>query len=265
MENIDHFLKACTALGVHQSDLFNTVDLFEEKNLSLVINSIIVLGNLMNKQEYYNGPRIQDSSKTTNLWSESLVMVEMEDENNVVPVELGPEEQELVDWINEQLERVSPSTNKINNITTDLRSGVVLLTLVEGLTGLKSDKWERSPKYLVDYIKNSGAVLTLLMSITFDKIPCQPRDVVNMNTPAVKELIKYMRDKFDLNFLFEKILNEELDENEQELYSDMMEYDTVDGWEELEGEYTSMEGFYDEDGSVLWRRRVGRIWRIRRI
>jgi len=35
-ENIQAYLKACVALGVRESDLFNTVDLYENKNINLV-------------------------------------------------------------------------------------------------------------------------------------------------------------------------------------------------------------------------------------
>ena len=36
MENIAAYTKGCLALGISQFDCFNTVDLFEAKNLNLV-------------------------------------------------------------------------------------------------------------------------------------------------------------------------------------------------------------------------------------
>jgi hypothetical protein len=36
MENIEAYLKACMQLGLRSSDLFNTPDLFNEKNMNLV-------------------------------------------------------------------------------------------------------------------------------------------------------------------------------------------------------------------------------------
>lgn len=35
-ENIQEYLKACTTLGLRTTDLFNTVDLFENKNMNVV-------------------------------------------------------------------------------------------------------------------------------------------------------------------------------------------------------------------------------------
>jgi hypothetical protein len=35
-ENIEHYLKACAAFGLRNSDLFDTTDLFEAKKMSIV-------------------------------------------------------------------------------------------------------------------------------------------------------------------------------------------------------------------------------------
>ncbi|CAE7817363.1 unnamed protein product, partial [Symbiodinium microadriaticum] len=37
MENISNFLRACRAIGVREYELFETVDLYEEKDLGVVI------------------------------------------------------------------------------------------------------------------------------------------------------------------------------------------------------------------------------------
>ena len=44
MENISNFLKACRTLGVAEHDLFETVDLFEGKDLGVVVTCIHALG-----------------------------------------------------------------------------------------------------------------------------------------------------------------------------------------------------------------------------
>ncbi len=85
------------------SDLFNTSDLFEAKNMSIVcldqllfltrgflkvfpfqnkvLGHIIVLGNTLRKMNTWNGPQIEDSKQYKTLWAESLVMVEIKDED----------------------------------------------------------------------------------------------------------------------------------------------------------------------------------------
>lgn len=41
MENISNFLKACRAVGVAEYSLFETVDLFEGKDLGLVVRCLV--------------------------------------------------------------------------------------------------------------------------------------------------------------------------------------------------------------------------------
>jgi len=49
MENISNFLKACRVIGVNEFDLFETVDLFELKDVGLVVNCIHSLGRASQK------------------------------------------------------------------------------------------------------------------------------------------------------------------------------------------------------------------------
>jgi len=43
MENISSYLKACQSVGLANHDLFQTVDLFEAKNMNQVVNNILAL------------------------------------------------------------------------------------------------------------------------------------------------------------------------------------------------------------------------------
>ena len=47
MENISNFLKAARALGVREHDLFETVDLFDGKDIGLVIQCLHSLGTVL--------------------------------------------------------------------------------------------------------------------------------------------------------------------------------------------------------------------------
>lgn len=49
MENINHFLQAAQAYGVQLMDLFQTVDLFDDKNMLQVLNAIHALGGRAQK------------------------------------------------------------------------------------------------------------------------------------------------------------------------------------------------------------------------
>lgn len=47
MENIAAFQNACKALGVRESDVFQTVDLWERRNLNQVTNCLSALGSVV--------------------------------------------------------------------------------------------------------------------------------------------------------------------------------------------------------------------------
>ncbi len=56
MENISNFLKTCRSLGVAEHDLFETVDLYEGKDLGVVVTCIHALGRAV--QGVYSGPKL---------------------------------------------------------------------------------------------------------------------------------------------------------------------------------------------------------------
>ena len=56
MENINSFLTAAKQLGVPQADMFMTVDLYEEKNMNQVLQTLVSLGRCAQKLPGYHGP-----------------------------------------------------------------------------------------------------------------------------------------------------------------------------------------------------------------
>jgi hypothetical protein len=65
MENISNFLKACRVLGCAEHDLFETVDLFEAKDLGVVVNCIHALGRKV--QNTYSGPKLGAKESASNV------------------------------------------------------------------------------------------------------------------------------------------------------------------------------------------------------
>ena len=57
MENIGNFLGACSKLGLQAHDSFQTVDLYEGKNMGAVVNAIHRLGSLAQKRGF-EGPTL---------------------------------------------------------------------------------------------------------------------------------------------------------------------------------------------------------------
>jgi len=58
MENIGNYLAACTKLGQKAHDSFQTVDLYENKNIMAVVSQILSLGSIAQKMPGYSGPVI---------------------------------------------------------------------------------------------------------------------------------------------------------------------------------------------------------------
>lgn len=65
MENIGNYLSACESYGVEKADLFQTVDLFEGRNMSAVINGIHALGRKAHKK--FDGPALGPREATRNV------------------------------------------------------------------------------------------------------------------------------------------------------------------------------------------------------
>jgi hypothetical protein len=67
MENVSNFLKACRTVGVAEFDLFETVDLFELKNIGLVVKCLHALGRAIQKNcPDYTGPTLGVKESTVN-------------------------------------------------------------------------------------------------------------------------------------------------------------------------------------------------------
>eukprot|EP01087_Luapelamoeba_hula_P022944 TRINITY_DN8355_c0_g1_i1.p1 TRINITY_DN8355_c0_g1~~TRINITY_DN8355_c0_g1_i1.p1 ORF type:complete len:1335 (-),score=374.38 TRINITY_DN8355_c0_g1_i1:61-4065(-) len=214
MENIERYLKACRAFGMRETELFNTVDLYEKKNMSGVLTHLTVLGNKVKRTAGYNGPIIEENKKAKTLWAQSLAMNDLsveEDLSSEPTAPLIPEQQELVDWVNNQLAKASPPVAiTVRNLVGDFKSGIVLIKLLECLLGSKVEIFHDEPRYLWQYIANASTALRFLTSATFEVVQgCNARDVVSGRASSIQWLLSYLRDKFDLEFLFIKILTEQ--------------------------------------------------------
>ena len=68
MENVSNFVRACRSIGVAEFDLFETVDLYNQKNLGQVIQCIHALGRTIQKtMPEYDGPHLGVKESTVNL------------------------------------------------------------------------------------------------------------------------------------------------------------------------------------------------------
>ncbi|KAG3087612.1 hypothetical protein PI124_g17795 [Phytophthora idaei] len=68
MENVSAFVRACRTIGVAEFDLFETVDLYNQKNLGQVAQCIHALGRTIQKtMPEYDGPLLGVKESTVNL------------------------------------------------------------------------------------------------------------------------------------------------------------------------------------------------------
>ena len=97
-ENIGHYLKAINGIGIQSSDLFETPDLYEKKNLNLVITHIHVVAHWIEKTvENYYGPKIQDSSQVKTLWAKAMYNIE-DLQAELKPESLTPDQLDILAW-----------------------------------------------------------------------------------------------------------------------------------------------------------------------
>jgi hypothetical protein len=67
MENISNFLQGCRKLGVADHDCFETVDLYEQKDLGVVVQCIMALGRAVQKNcKDWKGPVLGPKESDTN-------------------------------------------------------------------------------------------------------------------------------------------------------------------------------------------------------
>lgn len=86
MENINNFLVACEKYGIAKTDLFQTVDLFENQNLWQVVLAIFALGRKA-QANGYRGPTLgpRESQKNTREFSDE----QMKAGNTVIGLQMG--------------------------------------------------------------------------------------------------------------------------------------------------------------------------------
>lgn len=85
MENITAFLKACRAIGVAEFDLFETVDLFEQKNIDLVVKCLHALGRTVQKNlPDFTGPTLGVKESTVN--KRSFTRAQLKEAATAVPL-----------------------------------------------------------------------------------------------------------------------------------------------------------------------------------
>eukprot|EP00008_Paramoeba_atlantica_P006655 CAMPEP_0201480542 /NCGR_PEP_ID=MMETSP0151_2-20130828/5013_1 /ASSEMBLY_ACC=CAM_ASM_000257 /TAXON_ID=200890 /ORGANISM="Paramoeba atlantica, Strain 621/1 / CCAP 1560/9" /LENGTH=676 /DNA_ID=CAMNT_0047862435 /DNA_START=56 /DNA_END=2086 /DNA_ORIENTATION=+ len=200
IENIGNYIKACTILGMSRGDIFDVPDLFNEKNMTQVLEQIHRFARYVKlelKVDFV--PKIEQPS-TLDLWKSALVEStnDMSMDSGPPPIEMNQEELDLVAWMNSYLLVSSP--NEVVNNLVELRSGLAILRLLEALSGGTVGGYVHFPSTLWHFMQNVSQVFRFLASQYFERIDCHEQDVVRGNREALTTLIKYIRKKYDRDY-----------------------------------------------------------------
>jgi hypothetical protein len=230
MQNISLYIKACETAGMRQIDLFDTTDLFDNKNLNAVLNHIVTLASRCAKRPGYNGPVLEDVKGDRNLFSQSLVA------DNAPFLQTGaaaPEYDEgalsrgdrnMLAWVRTTVAQaggtrapVAPSPLPLAATAAralhwqDLRSGVVLLHLLEKLCDTDVGFFHERPSLLWHAMQNASLVLRAVEKHTNGAAVsgCSARDIVQGERSGLLALLRFLRERYDMAYLFQSKLLEE--------------------------------------------------------
>lgn len=212
MENIGSYIRGCQQWGLRDEELFETADLFAERNLNSVVNHIHVLAHWLTKRpEGWNGPVIDDVRTAKSLFSATLVESSWEkiSSSNTSTTPLTDEQKELLAWANGRLRDSFPPV-EILDLSGDLKDGVKLIHLLGAVfRGQSMGLVNPAPTMIWHAMQNASAILNFVTSQTFEKVDgVRAVDIVTGNVTAICRLLFYLRAKFDLDYLFSQTLGD---------------------------------------------------------
>jgi len=229
MQNVLAFTRACSWIGLPKTQIFSPGDLMDGKNAGRVLDTLHHLARhaISRKLTTVN---IRDTSNVKTLYTKTLEEVKGEtsyiDEGDPSLEECSPEHKPLLDWVNRQLEKAvdfgEPET-VLYNFTLDVRSGLKLLRLAEILIkepcfGLRYE----APTKIQECMHNACLLFSFVEQRKSEQIMCcTAQDVVRGSEPRVVALVEYLRECFDLDYAFTKlILQQQMGVGDQEMDAD---------------------------------------------
>jgi hypothetical protein len=216
MQNISLYIKSCESVGMRKIDLFDTIDLFDKKNMNAVLNHLITMASRCAKRPGYSGPALEDVKGDRSLFSQSLVT----DSTNA-PFRVDGDESELthgdrnmLKWIQTTVDQsaslfgatgatVAGDATRVRH-WFDLRSGVVLLRLLERLCDANMGFYHQQPTLLWHAMQNASLVLRAVEQHTNNVVSgCSARDIVQGERSGLLALVRFLRVQYDMAYLFQ--------------------------------------------------------------
>lgn len=213
IENIGSYITACQQWGLRDEELFETADLYAERNLNSVSNHIHVLAHWLAKRpEGWNGPVIDDVRTAKSLFSATLVESNWDkiSSSSASSAPLTDEQKELLAWANGKLRDYTYPPVEILDLSGDLKNGVKLIQLLGAICrGQSVGIYNSAPTMVWHAMQNATAILNFTTSQTFEKVDgVRAVDIVTGNVTAISRLLFYLRAKFDLDYLFSQTLGD---------------------------------------------------------
>lgn len=81
--------------------------------------------------------------------------------------------------------------------------------LAQVLTNQSVGAYNKEPDQLWQAMQNSCAILRFIASQTFERVEgCRAADIVMGRTEPICRLLKYLRDKFDLDYMYQQLIGD---------------------------------------------------------
>lgn len=196
--------------------------------MNIIITHIHVLATQMAKTvPGYDGPIMENTSQVKTLWAQSLTHTSEDDDHVDENEKLTKEQEELLEWLNQKLSITGNHDKPIETISS-LKSGVVLISLLCVLTQQTDikERAEMKPNTLWHRMQNAFLICNFLTQQTFHQFEnCTAQDIVLGDVNRISSLLSFLRDKFDLEFLFIKMMNEGVEDPSKAISFKDLEYD----------------------------------------
>eukprot|EP01102_Stenamoeba_stenopodia_P009775 TRINITY_DN2897_c0_g3_i1.p1 TRINITY_DN2897_c0_g3~~TRINITY_DN2897_c0_g3_i1.p1 ORF type:complete len:763 (+),score=183.21 TRINITY_DN2897_c0_g3_i1:412-2700(+) len=199
MENLVYYIQACIGLGLPQDHIFDPADLFDEKNLNLVLTNIQTVGTVIAPKLAPQLPTLRTPSSTPSFYA-SLISTD----------ELSPAEEqrveELLSWVNGHLSKISLSVADIR----DLIDGVKLIKLLELLTKQSVGTYHLHPYLPWHNMQNAILILRFIGEQAANAVrDCTKTDLLLGKAKPLASLLAFIREKFDNDFKFKEVAQNE--------------------------------------------------------
>eukprot|EP01113_Clastostelium_recurvatum_P032751 TRINITY_DN4247_c0_g1_i5.p1 TRINITY_DN4247_c0_g1~~TRINITY_DN4247_c0_g1_i5.p1 ORF type:complete len:1216 (+),score=317.57 TRINITY_DN4247_c0_g1_i5:241-3648(+) len=216
MENIEQYLGACTRLGMNDTDLFSTIDLFQGKDFNAVLANIYVLAKHAVKRLAYKGPSITkaEKDKDSGIWK-SLLHIEMSSDKGGADTSLAAkgegDHDELITWVNLKLEPLRTAGLqkrgvKVASLSRDFKDGTALLNLIECITRQPVGIFTKNPTISWHYMQNITLALRFISSNSTDShhvlTSISGADIFAGNREKTSALLRYIMHNFDRTYLY---------------------------------------------------------------